>query len=110
MDVIAVNMKEVPDFITFNTSRFFEITGLGCDFLQQDPVAIPREKNEDYLSVEAIVSNMCVVINFAERGVVLIEEYNELHTTDEDQKQFLLLTVKNYTQQHPNRNKTKLLQ
>ena len=53
---------------------------------------------------------MHVVNDIAERGVALIEEYNALHTTDEDQKQFLLLTVKNYRQQYPNRNKTTLMQ
>ena len=53
---------------------------------------------------------MHVVNAIAERGVALIEEYNALHTTDKQQKQFLLLTVKNYRQQYPNRNKTTLMQ
>ena len=47
VDVMAVNMKELPDFILSNTICIFEITGLGCDFLQQDPVL--GEKNKDYL-------------------------------------------------------------
>ena len=108
VDVTAVNMKELPDFITSNTNRFFEITGLGCDFLQQDPAL--REKNEDSISVKATVSNMRVVNDFAERGVAFIEEYNGLHTTNEEQKQSLILTVKTKRQQHQNRNKIILMQ
>ena len=34
---VGVNMKELLDFITSNDIRFFEITRLRCDFLQQDP-------------------------------------------------------------------------
>ena len=70
VNVMAVNMKELPDFILSNTIRFFEITGLEYDFLQQDPAL--WEKNEDYLSVKTTESNMCVVNDIAERGVALI--------------------------------------
>ena len=42
--------------------------------------------------------------------VELMDEYNLLHTNDEEQKQFLLLTVKNYRQQYPDRNKSTLMQ
>jgi len=37
---------------------------------------------------------MRVVNDIAEHGVALMDEYNKLHTTDEEQKQFLLLVVK----------------
>ncbi|CAH2098311.1 unnamed protein product [Euphydryas editha] len=53
--------------------------------------------------------SMKVVNDIAERGVALIEEFNKLVTTDEDQKQFLLLVVKNYRQMYPDIKKSTLL-
>jgi len=43
------------------------------------------------------------VNDIAERGVALMDEY-KLHTTDEEQKQFLLLVVKEYRQRYPDRS------
>jgi len=51
---------------------------------------------------------MRVVNDIAERGVSLMEEYNKLHTTDEEQKQFLILVVKEYRQLYPNHSKKTL--
>jgi len=51
---------------------------------------------------------MRVVNDIAERGVALMDEYNKLHTTDEEQKQFLLLVVKEYHQWYPDRSKKTL--
>ena len=48
---------------------------------------------------------MRVVNDIAERGVALMDEYNKLHTTDEEQKQFLLLVVKEYHQWYPDSSK-----
>jgi hypothetical protein len=44
---------------------------------------------------------MRVVNDIAERGVALMEEYNKLHTTNEEQKQYLLLLVKQYRKKRP---------
>jgi len=44
---------------------------------------------------------MRVVNDIAERGVTLMEEYNKLHTTNEEQKQFLLLLIKQFRQKYP---------
>ena len=44
VNVIAVNMKELPDFIKYNTVRFFEISDLGCDFLQPNPALWEKTK------------------------------------------------------------------
>lgn len=52
---------------------------------------------------------MRVVNDIAERGVALMEEYNKLHTNNEEQKQYLLLLVKDYRQKYPDSNKSTLL-
>lgn len=52
---------------------------------------------------------MRVVNDIAERGVALIEEYNKLITINEEQKQYLLLVVKQHRQKYPNTKKSTLL-
>ncbi|CAH0555130.1 unnamed protein product [Brassicogethes aeneus] len=42
--------------------------------------------------------------DIAERAVALMDEYNKLHTTDEEQKQFLLLTIQNFRQRKGSSN------
>lgn len=108
VDLQTVETKELEDFVSANTSRFFEVTGLPCDFLSKDPTQ--WEEDDNYRSVRATVRSMRVVNDIAERGVALMDEYNLLHTNDEEQKQFLLLTVKNYRQQYPDRKKSTLMQ
>jgi len=44
------------------------------------------------------------------RGVALLEEYNKLYTTNEEQKQFLLLLVKQFRQNFPDRKKSTIIQ
>jgi adenylate/nucleoside-diphosphate kinase len=50
------------------------------------------------------------VNDIAERGVALMNEYNKLHTNNEEQKQYLLLVVKEYRHRYPDRNKETLMQ
>jgi len=108
VDLQTVESKELEDFVSANTTRFFELTRLPFDFLSKDPSQ--WEQDDTYKSVRATVCNMRVVNDIAERGVALMDEYNLLHTNDEEQKQFLLLAVKNYRQQYPDRNKSTLMQ
>jgi len=52
---------------------------------------------------------MKVVNDIAERGVALMEEYNKLHTNNEEQKQFFLLLIKKFRQKYPNSKKSTLI-
>ena len=49
-------------------------------------------------------SSIRVVNDTAERGVALMEEYNKLHTNNEEQKQYMLLAVKEFHQRYPHRH------
>jgi len=106
LDPPAVRAKQLEDFVTSNTHRFFNVTGFSASFLDKDVEAWTED--EDFKSIRASVQCMRVVNDIAERGVALMEEYNKLHTTDEEQKQFLLLDVKEYCQRYPNRSKKTL--
>ena len=52
---------------------------------------------------------MKVVNDCAERGIALIEKYNESLTKDEDQKQFLLRFVQRHRQLYPKSSKAAML-
>ena len=102
-----ISVMQLEDFVTSNTRRFFNIAGFSASFLDKDIEAWTQD--EDYKSIQESVRCMRVVNDIAERGVALMDEYNKLHTTDEEQKQFLLLIVKEYRQRYPDRNKKTLM-
>jgi hypothetical protein len=108
VDMTAIQSKELENFVSSNTRRFFEITGLPFDFVTKDPSEWEQEPT--YKAAKAAAQCLRVVNDIAERGVALMDEYNTLHTNNEEQKQFLLLVVKNYRQNHPDRNKSTLMQ
>ena len=108
IDEPVIQTKELEDFVSSNTLRFFEITGLSSDLLSCDPEI--WEETESYAAAKSVATSLRVVNDIAERGVALMEEYNKLYTNDEEQKQFLLLVVKEYRQRYPNRNKLTLMQ
>lgn len=108
LDASLINSKQLEDFVSKNTLRFFTITGISSNFLKKNVEDWP--KDEGYINGRNIVCSMRVVNDVAERGVALMEEYNKLHTNNEEQKQYLLLLVKEYRQKYPNSNKSTLLQ
>ncbi|CAH0562819.1 unnamed protein product [Brassicogethes aeneus] len=91
LDLSHIEEKNIEDFVTSNTLRFFRILGIPSAFLQKEPRL--WEEDEDYKASREIVRSMRVVNDIAERGVALIEEFYKLITTDEEQKQFLLLVL-----------------
>lgn len=103
----SITNKNLENFITSNTYRLFQITGMSPDFLKND--VENWDNDENYKRNKAIVYSMRVVNDIAERGVALMEEYNKLHTTDEEQKQYLLLLVKDHRKKFPDTKKSTLL-
>lgn len=67
------------------------------------------EKYKDYKKSKDIIQSMRVVNDIAERGVALMEEYNKLHTINEEQKQFLFLLIKQFRQKYPDGKKLTLI-
>lgn len=81
--------------------------GTSSQFLNKDVET--WEDDADFKAAKKIVHSMPVVNDIAERGVALMEEYNKLMTTDEKQKQYLLLLVKEYRKKYPDTKKSTLV-
>ena len=80
--------KKLHNFVMKNTSNFFTILGISQAFLQVDPSQ--WEYQAEYQRSQQLVQSVRVVNDLAERGVVLIQEFNSSLTRDEEQKQYLL--------------------
>jgi len=78
-------------FVTEQTKQFFDGLRLPQSFLCKDPEV--WHEDADYVAAEKIVRGQKVVNDTAERGVALIQEFNDILTNNEEQKQFLLQVV-----------------
>jgi 4-hydroxy-3-methylbut-2-enyl diphosphate reductase IspH len=78
----------------------------GCvpsEFLEKN---IEIWEEDEVYKIRELVHAMRVVKDITQQGVALMEEYNKLHTTNEEQKQYLLLLVKQYRQKYPDTKKS----
>jgi hypothetical protein len=91
-NILTSSIKSLEDFVYSNSLRFLSATGVPLKFLEKT-VEI-WEEDEVYKRSREIVRAMRAVNDIAERGVALMEEYNRLHTTNEQQKQCLFLLMK----------------
>ena len=92
-------VKSLHDFVTMSTARFFEALDLSSCFMDYDPTEWCDQ--EDYQRSKETVTSLKVVNDLAERGVVLVQEFNSSLTRNEEQRQFLLQTVKNHRDMFP---------
>lgn len=86
-----IRTKEIHDFVTKNTKKFFDTLNISTDFLEKDPAlwsGLPS-----YIEAQKTVGKLRVTNDTAERGVALIQEYNGLRTKSEEQTQFILQVV-----------------
>lgn len=106
---LTLKLKDVPDFImrnlptellSKNSTKLFTRFDISTDFLYDDP--LNWSFREDYQKGKKIVSSLKSVNDTAERGVKLMQEYNDKLTKNEDQKQFLLQVVSHYRKKFPN--------
>ncbi|XP_050530606.1 uncharacterized protein LOC126899603 [Daktulosphaira vitifoliae] len=100
--------KNIDDFISTESKKLFERYDIETDFLNINPLS--WKDNSQYIRGKIIVNNLKVINDLAERGVKLIEEYNNILTKDEAQKQYLLQIVTEYRRCFPNCNKSTLCQ
>jgi len=103
----TIEEKNLQDFVTSNTTRFFNILGMDSHFLDADPET--WHQYDGYLSAEETAKSIIVTNDSADRRVALIEEYNTLHTCDEEQKQYLLLAVSEHRRRYPDFKKSTLV-
>src|SRR6218665_2101750 len=91
-------------FVTQNTMKFFEIIGIASDWLKNDPNLWSQDSV--FEATRQIVSGLSFVNDRSERGVALIQEYNQILTKDEGQKQALLQVVSEHRKQFPDAKKS----
>lgn len=106
-DVRSVAGKTLDHFVSTKTISFFKRFNISTDFLQFEPSIWLQ--CQDYIAGLEIVNKIVVVNDVSERKVKLMEEFNTILTNDEDQKQFLLLTVEEYHKKYPTFNKNSLI-
>lgn len=107
IDITHIHEKNLENFVSSNSLRFFQILGISSSFLKKDVET--WNEDSDYVAAKNIVHSLRVVNDIAERGVALMEEFSKLITTNEEQKQYLLLLVKEYRKKYPNTNKSTLI-
>jgi hypothetical protein len=102
--------KECPfrlaNFISKRSMEFFQLMGIDGTFLKADPSEWACD--DRFLHGKRIVKAMKVVNDAAERGVALIQEFNNVLTHDEDQQQYLLQVVEQHRASHPGPEKSNL--
>jgi len=103
-----IRSKTLEDFVTANSRQFFTITGFPCNFLVKD--VGQWSEDDEYRQVKNNVTCTHAVNDAAERGVALMEEYNKLHTNNQERKQSLLLGVNVYRKQYSNNKKSKIME
>lgn len=61
--------------------------------------------DEEFKGAERVIMVLSVVNDAAERGVKLIQDFNDILTRDEEQKQFLLQVVQDHRRLYPDATK-----
>lgn len=100
-----IQEKSISDFVTKNTNYFFTLLNININEITEKH---PSEWNssEEYLDAKEKVLAIKVINDCAERGVQLITQFNQLISTDEDQKQYLIQVVEKNRKEYPTAKKS----
>lgn len=101
------NIGELDDFVSPKTRTFFTRFGIELSFLEKTPSE--WDADEDYQYAKRIVEKIRVTNDTAERGVRLMEEYNNKLSTNDEQKQYILKVVSDYRKKYPDYRKSTLM-
>ncbi|CAH1102939.1 unnamed protein product [Psylliodes chrysocephalus] len=83
LDLMSFSNKDLSEFFLKNSLKLFETFDLPCDFLEVDVSLWPN--NESYKDNLDFFKQLSVVNDVAERGIALIEDYNNCLTKNEEQ-------------------------
>lgn len=104
IDTATILDKEMDYFVKPLSLNFFQRFGIDKNFLKIDPSLWAQDV--EYQNSLSIIKNLKIVNDTAERAVCLIEDYNNILTKKEDQKQFLLQVVSEHRKLFPDATKT----
>lgn len=93
-DIPKLFDEGLEQFINATSINFFHKLGLNTSWLTENCENWLEDSN--YQECLSAVTNLSVVNDVAERGVKLMQEYNDLFTKDEEQKQFLIQILDDY--------------
>lgn len=96
----------IETFISKGSQKFFERFSLPTDFLKKDPTL--WQQDDSFSKGMEFVKGLKVVNDVAERGVKLMQDYNQILTKNEVEKQFILQIVSDYRQKFPDIKKRTL--
>ncbi|KAK7865492.1 hypothetical protein R5R35_014608 [Gryllus longicercus] len=98
--------KEIDYFVNSQSLHLFDRFDIRKEFLKQDIET--WSENEDYLKALSVFVKLHVVNDCAERIVHLTQDYINVLTKDESQKQYLLRVVEDYRKHYPDSTKKTL--
>lgn len=101
-----LHSKNIDDFVCNKTLTFFKRFGIDTSFMDKDPTE--WELEAAYQKGLEIINHINVVNDSAERGVKLMEEYNNTLSHDEKEKQNILKIVAHYRKEYDCINKSAL--
>ena len=106
------DFNRLETFVTKRTHQLFKLLSItgkeeANNFLSKDTES--WEAGASYQKLTDRVQKMKVVNDSAERGIALIEKYNECLMKDEEQKQYLLRFVQRHRQLYPTSSKAIML-
>lgn len=106
-DVGLLKDKTIQYFVSKHTETFFTRFGISTQFMDTDPSM--WHQCPSYNDGLQIAKKIAVINDVSERKVKLMEEFNNVLTHDEEQRQFVLLTVDRYRKMFPNYTKQSLI-
>lgn len=98
----------IEAFVSQKTLTFFKRFSIPTDFISKDP--LEWENDPNYNIGLQIIKDLRVVNDSAERGVKLMQEFNNVLTRNEEEKQFVMQIVSDYRKRYPDTKKTTLMQ
>lgn len=88
-DVDEFLNKELPvNLLSYKSYKIFKRFGISSEYLKMNPTT--WNNNFAYQSAKRTIDSLQIVNDTAERGVKLMEDFNDKFTKNENQKQFLL--------------------
>src|SRR5215469_13875081 len=99
--------KGLADFVTSKTICFFNAFDIEMKFFKKPVSVLPED--DTFKKGQAIVAKIAVVNDRAERSISLITKFNSSLTKDEEQKQYLLKTVKQNREKYVKKTKREVI-
>lgn len=93
-DIFELTDSYICDFISKKSPDLFKRYNINKAFLTRDTSSWTKDIN--FILVLEIVKNLKVDNDAAERSVKLMNDFNNVLTKDEKQKQYLLPIIKEY--------------